>query len=93
VAEWLGHEVGVDFRFFEPSDISQAMERAGFRVEMRLERLSYPQEVQTRRAYQLARRHGRTREPQNDLSVRRRLRRPPNGQPTISAATCAGCRQ
>jgi SAM-dependent methyltransferase len=56
VAEWLGHEVGVDFRFFEPSDISQAMERAGFRVEMRLERLSYPQEVQTRRAYQLARR-------------------------------------
>jgi hypothetical protein len=32
------------------------MERAGFRVEMRLERLSYPQEVQTRRAYLLARR-------------------------------------
>lgn len=56
VVEWLGHEVDVDFRFFEPSDIAQAMERAGFRVEMRLERLSYPQEVQTRRAYQLARR-------------------------------------
>ena len=30
--------------------------RAGFRVEMRPERLSYPQEVQTRRAYLLARR-------------------------------------
>jgi hypothetical protein len=52
----LGHEVDVDFRFFEPSDIAEAMERAGFRVEMRLERLSYPQEVQTRRGYLLARR-------------------------------------
>jgi len=56
LAEWLGHEVDVDFRFFEPSDIAQAMERAGLRVEMRLERLSYPQEVQTRRAYLLGRR-------------------------------------
>jgi SAM-dependent methyltransferase len=56
LAEWLGHEVDVDFRFFEPSDIAKAMERAGFRVEMRLERLSYPQEIETRRAYLLARR-------------------------------------
>lgn len=56
LAEWLGHEVDVDFRFFDPSDIAQPMERAGFQVEMRLERLSYPHEVQTRRAYQLARR-------------------------------------
>ena len=56
LAQWLGHEVDVDFRFFEPSDIAKAMERTGFRVEMRLERLSYPQEVQTRRAYLLARR-------------------------------------
>ena len=56
LAQWLGHEVDVDFRFFEPSDIAKAMERAGFRVEMRLERLSYPQEVQTRRGYLLARR-------------------------------------
>ena len=46
----------MDFRFFEPSDIARAIERAGFRVEMRLERLSYPQEVETCRAYLLARR-------------------------------------
>lgn len=45
----------VGFRFFEPPDIANAMGRAGFRVEMRLERLSRPQEVQTRRAYLLAR--------------------------------------
>lgn len=47
MAEWLGHEVDVDFRFFEPSDIAKAIERAGFRVEMRLERLSYPREVES----------------------------------------------
>lgn len=46
----------MDFRFFEPSDIAKAMERARFRVEMRLERLSYSREVETRRAYLLARR-------------------------------------
>lgn len=56
LAEWLGHEVDVDFCFFEPPDVAKAMERAGFRVEMRLERLSYPHEVETRRAYLLARR-------------------------------------
>jgi hypothetical protein len=56
LAQWLGHEVDVDFRFFEPPDIAEAMERAGFRVQMRLERLSYPEEVQTRRGYLLARR-------------------------------------
>jgi SAM-dependent methyltransferase len=54
--QWLGQEVDVDFRFFGPPDIAMAMERAGFRVEMRLERLSYPQETQTSRAYILARR-------------------------------------
>lgn len=56
LAKWMGHEVDVDFRFFESSDIAKAIEQAGFRVEMRLERLSYSQEVQTRRAYLLARR-------------------------------------
>ena len=56
LAEWWGHAVDVDFRFFQPPDIAEAMERAGFRVEMRLERLSYPGEVETRRAYLLARR-------------------------------------
>jgi hypothetical protein len=32
------------------------MDSAGLRVEARLERSNYPQEVQTRRAYLLARR-------------------------------------
>lgn len=56
LAEWWGHAVDVDFRFFQPPDITEAIERAGFRIEMRLERLSYPGEVETRRAYLLARR-------------------------------------
>jgi SAM-dependent methyltransferase len=54
--EWLGHGVDVDFHFFEPADIAASLEGSGFRVEMRLERMSYPGEVETRRAYLLARR-------------------------------------
>ncbi len=54
--EWWGQDVDVDFRFFEPSFIAQAMEGAGFGVEARLERRNYPQETDTRRAYLLARR-------------------------------------
>ena len=46
----------MDFRFFEPAFIAEVMEGAGLRVEARLERASYPQEVQTRRAYLLAQR-------------------------------------
>ena len=42
--------------FFEPADIAASLEGSGFRVEMRLERMSYPGEVETRRAYLLARR-------------------------------------
>ncbi len=53
--QWWDHEVDVDFRFFEPPVIAEAMGRAGFRPEMRLERVSYPGEVETRRAYLLAR--------------------------------------
>lgn len=56
LGEWWGHAVDVDFRFFEPPDIADAIERSGFRTEMRLERVSYPREVETRRAYLLARR-------------------------------------
>jgi SAM-dependent methyltransferase len=54
--EWWGHPVDVDFRFYEPPPIANAIERAGLRTEMRLERVSYPGEVDTRRAYLLARR-------------------------------------
>lgn len=49
-----GHAVDVDFRFLEPPTIGEAMERAGFRTEMRLEGLSYPGEVKTRRGYLVA---------------------------------------
>ena len=56
LGEWWGHAVDVDFRFFEPPDIAEAIERSGFRTEMRLERVSYSGEVNTRRAYLLARR-------------------------------------
>lgn len=56
LAEWWGHEVDVSFRFLEPPDIARALDDAGLRTEMQLERTSYPQEIETRRAYLLARR-------------------------------------
>jgi SAM-dependent methyltransferase len=59
--EWLGHDVDIDFRFFETADVAAAMEDAGFVVDARLERGNHPEEVETRRGYLLARRH----EPQN----------------------------
>jgi SAM-dependent methyltransferase len=54
--EWWDHAVDIDFHFFEPAAVAEAMERAGFCPEMRLERVSYPGEADTRRAYLLARR-------------------------------------
>jgi ubiquinone/menaquinone biosynthesis C-methylase UbiE len=56
VDEWWGHKVDVDFRFLDPAHIAELLETAGFAVEMRLERTHYPHEVETRRAYLLARR-------------------------------------
>jgi hypothetical protein len=56
LAEWRGHEVAAGFRFFEPSDVAGAMEVAGFFAGVRLERTSYPEEIETRRASPLARR-------------------------------------
>ena len=53
-AEWYGHQVDVDFRFLEPADVVAAMESSGLVVQARLERMSYPQESDTRRAYLLA---------------------------------------
>jgi ubiquinone/menaquinone biosynthesis C-methylase UbiE len=58
VDEWWGHEVDVDFRFLQVPDVAEAMEGAGFSVELRLERTSYPGEVETRRGYLLGRRRG-----------------------------------
>jgi SAM-dependent methyltransferase len=54
--EWWGHEVDVDFRFLDPAHVAGLLEAAGFTVEMRMERVHYPHEAETRRAYLLARR-------------------------------------
>jgi ubiquinone/menaquinone biosynthesis C-methylase UbiE len=56
LSDWWGYEVDVDFRFYEPNGVIELLEGAGFAVEARLERTSYPEEVDTRRAYVLARR-------------------------------------
>jgi SAM-dependent methyltransferase len=57
-AEWWGHAVDLDFRFFETPQVAAAMEDAGLAVEARVEREPYAQEVATRRGYLLARRPG-----------------------------------
>lgn len=53
--EWLGKAVDIDFRFFETCEVVDSLEAAGFTVEMQLERMPYPDEVETRRAYVMAR--------------------------------------
>jgi SAM-dependent methyltransferase len=53
--EWWGHEVDLDFRFLDPDAVITSMEGSGFVVEARIERINYPDEVATRRAYLLAR--------------------------------------
>ncbi len=53
-SEWLGHEVDVDFRFYEPDDVAALLRAAGFTLRARLERGAYPAEVGTCRAYLLA---------------------------------------
>ncbi|MEU2613015.1 class I SAM-dependent methyltransferase [Micromonospora sp. NPDC007271] len=54
--EWWGHPVDVDFRFLAAETLLGALDDAGFAVQARLERTSYPHEVETRRLYVLARR-------------------------------------
>jgi ubiquinone/menaquinone biosynthesis C-methylase UbiE len=56
LAEWWGHEVDVDFRFFETQEMVEAMEGAGFGIDARLERRNHPGEVETRRGYLVGRR-------------------------------------
>ncbi|HAM01296.1 MAG TPA: class I SAM-dependent methyltransferase [Acidimicrobiaceae bacterium] len=56
LSDWWGHPVDIDFRFLEPDSVIPQLEQAGLVVETRLERQNYPDEVETRRAYVLARR-------------------------------------
>ncbi|MCI4064465.1 class I SAM-dependent methyltransferase [Micromonospora sp. R77] len=56
--EWWGHPVDVDFHFFAAETVVAALTDVGFAVEARLERVSYPQEVATRRLYLLVRNAG-----------------------------------
>jgi ubiquinone/menaquinone biosynthesis C-methylase UbiE len=53
-SDWMGQDVDLDFRFYEPDDVAALLEAAGFTLQARLERRAYPAEVDTRRAYLLA---------------------------------------
>lgn len=57
---WWEQEVDLDFRFLEAAAVTGRLERAGFAVEAVLERAAYPEEVDTRRTYVLARRVAHT---------------------------------
>ena len=58
-SEMLGVAVDMEFHFFDPERLAADLAAAGFRVEARLVRSPYPDvEVQTTRAYLLARRMG-----------------------------------
>ena len=55
LSEWWGHEVAVDFTFFEPEAVKARLEEVGFQIAEALEREPYPEvEHQSRRAYLLA---------------------------------------
>jgi SAM-dependent methyltransferase len=58
VTDLLGHEVEIDFQFLEPGPLLSELKAVGFVVEAQLERANYPDEVETRRAYILARSGG-----------------------------------
>ncbi|MER6590832.1 methyltransferase domain-containing protein [Micromonospora purpureochromogenes] len=56
LTDWWGHEVDVDFHFFEVETLAGALREAGFIEEARLERAHHPQEAETQRCYLLVRR-------------------------------------
>jgi len=53
-SQWWGHDVELDFRFLEPDVVARELERAGFVVQARVERVHCPPEVETLRAYLIA---------------------------------------
>ncbi len=56
VDELWGEGVDLDFRFLETAAVVEILDAEGFDVDAQLERTNYPEEVQTRRAYLMARR-------------------------------------
>jgi SAM-dependent methyltransferase len=56
VEELWGQGVDLDFRFLETAAVVEMLDAAGFEIEAQLERRNYPEEVETRRAYVMARR-------------------------------------
>jgi SAM-dependent methyltransferase len=54
--DWWGHEVDLEFRFFEPAPIVHLLQQGGLVVEAELERRNYPEEAATRRMYLMGRR-------------------------------------
>ena len=56
VDELWGQGVDLDFRFLEMAAVAEILDATGFEIEAQLERRHYPQEVETRRAYVMARR-------------------------------------
>ncbi|WP_203983962.1 class I SAM-dependent DNA methyltransferase [Sphaerisporangium rufum] len=56
LAEWLDQKVDVDFRFYQPDHIIGLLADTGFAVQMWMERVNHPAEVETCRAYLLAHR-------------------------------------
>ena len=56
VDEMWGQHVALDFRFLETEAVVEVLEAADFEIEAQLERMHYPEEVETRRAYLVARR-------------------------------------
>jgi SAM-dependent methyltransferase len=56
VDQLWGQRVDLDFRFLETAAVVDLLDGAGFEVEAQLERRNYPEEVETHRAYLVARR-------------------------------------
>ncbi len=56
VDELWGQRIDLDFRFLETGAVVEVLDAAGFEIEAQLERTNYPGEVETRRAYLVARR-------------------------------------
>ena len=56
--EWWDHAVSLDFQFYERAFVEDALTAAGLLVDAYLERRPYPNEVDTTRAYLMARRPG-----------------------------------